>query len=265
MAKRKGKAKNEIIKTLRLLAWGGVLLLIASLVLGAMKRKEGAKVEDIAVKIAPLASGNFLINEEDVPKLLEERFALPLTDFPVGEVNMERLERVLEEHPFVGQAEAYMDAKNTIHIELVQREPLLRVMDNNGLNYYLDSEGYEMPPSPHYAARLRVATGNIPPPEEGFLDNDNHLLNQVFRLDQLLRADPFLDALIEQIYVNKRGELVLSPKIGRQTIQFGRFTQAEDKLKRLKVFYREGLPYKGWQAYRSFDLRYNGQVVCKKR
>lgn len=265
MARRKKKARTELVTTLRLLLWGGALLLIASLVLGAMKRKENAAVEGIVVNIQPLASGNFLINEEDVPKLLENRFAIPLTNFPVGEVNMERLERVLAEHPFVGHAEAFIDAENKIHIELVQREPLLRVMDNNGLNYYLDAQGNEMPPSPHYAARLRVATGNIPPPEEGFLEDEDHLLNHVFLLDQLLSADPFLDALIEQIYVNKRGEMVLSPKIGRQTIQFGRFTKAESKLKRLKVFYREGLPYKGWQAYRSFDLRYNGQVVCKRR
>ncbi|MEO0875832.1 MAG: hypothetical protein AAFY48_14655, partial [Bacteroidota bacterium] len=65
--------------------------------------------------------------------------------------------------------------------------------------------------------------------------------------------------------LNKRGEMILSPKVGKQTILLGRFHNTADKLERLKTFYREGLPYKGWKAYRSFDLRYSGQVVCKKR
>lgn len=265
MAKRKKKGKNELVKTLRLALWGGLALAGMSMVLGAMQRKSGAQVSGIVVDIEPLADGNYLINEEDIPLLLEERFALPITAFPVGEVNIERLERVLEEDPFVRSAEAYMDADNRIQIELQQREPVLRVIDNNGLNYYLDETGAKLPPSKHYAMHLRVATGNLPPYEEDFLSNEDHLLNGIYALNQLISEDEFLDALIEQIYVNKRGELILSPKVGKQTILFGRYQKAADKLNRLKVFYREGLPYKGWQLYKSFDLRYEGQVVCVKR
>jgi cell division protein FtsQ len=105
----------------------------------------------------------------------------------------------------------------------------------------------------------------VPPWEVDFLNDAKHLLTGIFELSQLLREDPFLHALIEQIYVTRQGELVLSPKVGKQIIYFGRYQEAEDKLKRLKVFYQEGLPYKGWDAYKSFDLRYKGQVVCTKR
>jgi len=258
-------AKRDIVKVLRMLLWGVALLAGASMVLGAMQRKENAPIHGIVIDIEPLASGDFLISEEDIPIMLEERFAHPITEFPVGKLDVERLERVLEEDPFVKSAEAYIDAQDRINIELVQREPTLRVIDNNGLNYYLDKEGNQMPPSKHYAARVRVATGNLPPYEVAFLEKEDYLLHEVFALNELLREDPFLDALIEQIYINKRGEFILSPKIGKQTIMFGRYQQAAEKLSRLKTFYREGLPYKGWQAYSSFDLRYEGQVVCKKR
>ena len=258
-------AKRDIVKVLRMLLWGVALLAGASMVLGAMQRKENAPIHDIVIDIEPLASGDFLISEEDIPIMLEERFAHPITAFPVGKLDVERLERVLEEDPFVKSAEAYIDAQDRVNIELVQREPTLRVIDNNGLNYYLDKEGNQMPPSKHYAARVRVATGNLPPYEAAFLEKEDYLLHEVFALNELLREDPFLDALIEQIYINKRGEFILSPKIGKQTIMFGRYQQAAEKLSRLKTFYREGLPYKGWQAYSSFDLRYEGQVVCKKR
>lgn len=264
MAKRKAP-KRELVTTLRMAMWGGIFLLVGTLVMNAMQRKEKAAVQGINVQVQPLASGHFLINKEDVPLLLERRFAHPLTDMAVGKVDVERLERVLEEDPFVLDAEAFVDAQNFVNIQLIQREPMLRVMDNNGLNYYLDADQNQMPLSEHYAARVIVVTGNIPPYEEDFYRDEDHLLSQLFDFCQLLRNDPFLHALIEQVYVNKRGEMILSPKVGKQTIRFGRYQGAEDKLERLKVFYREGLPYKGWNAYKSFDLRYEGQVVCVKR
>ena len=151
-------SKREIVKTLRAALWGALLLAGASLVLGAMQRKEKAQVHDVIIDIQPLADGHYLINEDDIPVILEDRFAHPITAFPVGQLDIERLERVLEEDPFVHSAEAFVDAQNRVNIELVQREPLLRVMDNNGLNYYLDEDGQELPPSKHYTARVRVAT-----------------------------------------------------------------------------------------------------------
>ena len=41
--------------------------------------------------------------------------------------------------------------------------------------------------------------------------------------------------------------------------------QSQARLRRLKTFYREGLPYEGWRKYSSFDLRYADQVVARKR
>ncbi|RME94655.1 MAG: cell division protein FtsQ [Bacteroidetes bacterium] len=265
MAKRTQKGKKELVLTLRMAMWGGIALLGMSLVIGAMRRKENAPVKDILIEVAPLPNGHYLIDSSDVSRILQERFAPPLNMFTIGKVDVERLERVLEEDPFVLAAEAFIDAQDRINIHITQRQPVLRVMDNNDLNYYLDAQGNKIPPSKHYAARVVVVTGNVPPWEEGFLENDKHLLAHIFELSHILREDPFLNALIEQIYVTKKGELVLSPKVGKQIIYFGRYQEAHDKLKRLKVFYREGLPYKGWDAYKSFDLRYKGQVVCTKR
>lgn len=257
--------KAEVAKSLRSVLWIAILFAITALIIGAIERKEMEVISKVNVTVEPLEGGHYLINEDDIPVLIETRFAYPLTVMPVGQIDVERLERVLEEDPFVKAAQAYVDAQNQVHIQVEQRQPVLRVMDNNSLNYYLDAEGHQMPTSKHYAARVLVATGNLPPYVADFQANENNLLNHVFQLGELLVQDEFLSALVEQVYVNKRGELVLAPKVGKQTIAFGRYQNAENKLNRLKAFYREGLPYKGWNAYKSFDLRYNGQVVCTKR
>jgi cell division protein FtsQ len=71
--------------------------------------------------------------------------------------------------------------------------------------------------------------------------------------------------LIEQIYVSNTGEFTLIPKVGDQKILFGNYTNVKDKLENLKIFYQEGMPYEGWQKYRTINLKYKGQVVCERR
>ena len=59
-------------------------------------------------------------------------------------------------------------------------------------------------------------------------------------------------------------EVELVPRSGRHTILFGRIEQVERKFDKLMRFYRSGLQNIGWDAYRTIDIRYKDQVVCKK-
>jgi len=56
----------------------------------------------------------------------------------------------------------------------------------------------------------------------------------------------------------------VGPGRPRHTIVFGRIEQVERKFDKLLCFYRSGLMNIGWGEYRTIDIRYNDQVVCKK-
>ena len=43
-----------------------------------------------------------------------------------------------------------------------------------------------------------------------------------------------------------------------------RLEDVERKFDKLLRFYRSGLSSIGWSEYRTIDIRYNDQVVCKK-
>ena len=91
-------------------------------------------------------------------------------------------------------------------------------------------------------------------------------MKPLFELTNFILDDPFWKALFEQIYVNSRNEFVLVPKVGDQVVIFGKWDlSAEDKFRRLRVFYEEGMSREGWQKYHSIDLRYRGQVVCERK
>ncbi|MBD5067971.1 MAG: hypothetical protein HDT51_01265 [Alistipes sp.] len=59
-------------------------------------------------------------------------------------------------------------------------------------------------------------------------------------------------------------EVDLVPRSGRHIVRFGRLEDVPRKFGKLMRFYRSGLPRIGWDEYRTIDIRYNDQVVCRK-
>lgn len=83
-----------------------------------------------------------------------------------------------------------------------------------------------------------------------------------------IEADAFWRSEVVQIIARTAPsgslEVSLIPRSGRHTILFGRLERVDEKFDRLLRFYRKGLSTIGWENYRTIDIRYEGQVVCKK-
>lgn len=244
--------------------WVLFLLITLGILLSSVARKKNSFADGVEVKVVPLKDGEKLISEYDVRQALLSAFGNTLEGTELGRLDVERMERVLEEDPFVRDAQTYVDQHNILHLEVEQREPLLRVLDNKGGNYYLDQGGNKMPPSKNFAARVVVATGNIAAYTPKFREKKRSSLNDVFQVAQELAEDDFFRVFVQQIHVNSDGEIVLVPLVGDQKIILGDAKKLDEKLERLKIFYREGMPYAGWQTYQSINLSYADQVVCKR-
>ncbi|MBK7408256.1 MAG: hypothetical protein IPL49_16170 [Saprospirales bacterium] len=254
----------ELWRTLRRLGYFVLIFGAAIVVIAAVERKQQSGAAGIEINVEPLPDGHFLVDSTDIAKTIKRSFAFEWSGQQIGLLNIERLERVLEEDPFILSADVYINAKDMIHILVEQREPVLRIIDDNGLQYYLDIDGNKMPLSKHFSARVMVATGSLPPHVPGFLDKKKNLLKDVFLLSQYIEKDRFLRTLIEQIYVSN-GKILLAPKVGNYKIILGSMEGVEEKFDRLRIFYDEVMPYEGWRRYKTVNLSYKGQVVCEKR
>lgn len=245
--------------------WVLFLLLIIVVWMRAVATRKHEDIDKLEVEVQPLEGGSKLITEENVRNLLHKSFGSALENTQMSALDVDRMERLLEEDPFVKKADVYVDQRNRLQVNIVQRNPVLRVLDSNGGNYYLDKDGQKMPFSNNYTARVIVATGKLPPYTPDFLEKRGNALKDVFTLRQHLEKDEFLDPFIQQIHVSNTGDMVMTPLIGDQLIIVGSARRLEDKLARLKVFYREGIPHEGWRKYATINLKYNGQVVCRKK
>jgi len=70
-------------------------------------------------------------------------------------------------------------------------------------------------------------------------------------------------AQIAQLSVSEDDELTLWPQVTKQLILFGHADEIDEKFKKLKLFYTEVLPKKGWNTYSYVNLKYKNQIVCK--
>ena len=248
----------------RILAYG-TFFLVAAIIVMMVQRKKANRATDVVIEISALQSGDFLIKSEDVMEIIERSFGNEIVGEPLGDIDMERIERVLEETPFVLSADAFVDAEEVVHLEIKQREPILRIMDKDGQQYYLDQAGVWMKRSDHFTARVLVATGNIPPYDPEFLSAEDNNLRSVFELTEKILKDEFLENLIGQIHVGREGEVQMVPIVGDQRIILGSIEDLDDKIFRLKTFYQEAMSRMGWNKYKTINLKFKNQVVCKKR
>jgi cell division protein FtsQ len=246
------------------IVWVLFLLVTVGILLSSVARKKNSFADGVEVEVVPLEGGEKLISERDVEQALLAAFGNTLEGTELRSLDVERMEKVLEDDPFVRDAETYVDQHNILHLDVEQREPLVRVLDNKGGNYYLDPEGNKMPPSRNFAARVLIATGNIAPYAPTFREKKRSTLKDVFDVAHYLAKDDFYRVFFQQIHVEANGNLVLVPLVGDQKIILGDARELDDKFERLKVFYRQGMPYAGWQTYRSINLSFNDQVVCKR-
>lgn len=173
------------------------------------------------------------------------------------DIDTQKIEELLHSNPFISQATCYRSASDQIFISATQRLPIMRMMSEQGEDYYIDGLGHLMKPSAtNYAANLVIVTGNL---------TSSFAINKLLPLGKIMQNDPFWNHMIEQVNVTNKGTIELIPRVGDHIVNLGKPEKYEDKLYRLKVFYEKALSKIGWNKYSKIDLEFNNQIVCTRR
>lgn len=216
-----------------------------------------------------------LVIPRDIIVLMEQN-KLSAYGMPMQSINKYHLHNlIIDNLPLVRNVNIYNAAEGTLCIDIEQRKPILRVINYNQQGFYIDAEGYIFSLSQHAAARTLVANGTIfdkpPTGEATHIDSlalrtisGRKTLQELFALATYINNDEFLQAMIEQIYVNDN-EYEMIPRIGSQIIYFGTFDNFDKKFFNLKIIYHKVFSHLGWQKYKAISLKFNNQVICIKR
>lgn len=215
-------------------------------------KAENRTCEGVSVEIIDSIPDGF-ITQEYIRSILTRNNISP-EGMKISDINLERIEQLMLEESHIESATCYYNAMGNLCIKVVPQRPILHVISQKGEDYYLSSTGLSMPTA-SFNVELCVATGNV---TKKFASE--HLLE----FAKFINDDLFWSEQIEQIHVVSPEEILLYPRVGQHVIELGSINNYQEKLNRLRTFYREGLERVGWNKYRTISLAYDGQVVCTK-
>lgn len=265
---------NKIRKYLKYSVW---LILVAGLFLltGFINDSlSDEKCREIVIDIRDAESYGF-IDETEITEILNRKFNTPISQ-KIRDIDTWSIEKLLNEHQAVENADVYISIDGKLTVYLVQRKVLIRLFTDNG-SFYIDSKGKVMPVSSKFTAHVPVAGGEISFDYKSLLENTNRrpedvdssaipdLYADIYKLSLFIDSNPFWKAQIEQLYVNKESEFELIPRVGNHTIVLGDVYDLDSKFDKLMLFYKKGLSKTGWNEYKEINLKYKDQVVCTKR
>ncbi len=238
-------------KAFEILKWLMLVVVIVLLMAFSFKQQEKVKCQHFDVLLA--ASEHHFVNNEMIHELLKNKNLHPL-ERTSAEIAIKEIEQSISNHAAVKNANVYSDILGKICVDITQRNPIARVVEEND-SYYIDEDGQRMPLSNHYTARTLVISGNVA------VVNSEAL----FQIAEYIYKDPFWNAQIMQVHIEDNEDLTLIPRVGYHQIVFGEVESFEEKFSNLKLFYEKGISYKGWNNYSSINLKFKNQIVCTKK
>lgn len=193
------------------------------------------------------------LNPNEVKKLLTQHKLYPLSQ-PMSTISPRKMEETLLKSPFVEKAECYKTLSGHVCISIKQRIPVIRVMADNGENYYLDNHANIMPEA-GYATDILIATGHV---------TKKYAQNTLSKIANHIVSNSFWRNQVVQLNVLHNGTLELVPRVGDHIVYLGSPTHIDNKLERLRKFYIYGLNKAGWNKYNYINVEFNNQIICKR-
>ena len=250
-----------IQKVLFVLLWFAIGSGMLTLLVAAISKKNRETCKDYLISIDGQKS-SFFLNEKDVLQILAGAGIGNIRGELISNINLRRLESLIEDNICVKDAQLYIDNRDMLHVIIKERKPLARIFTTDDDTYYIDDHAIRLPLSEKMSAKVPVFTG-FP---GGKLQNekDSLLLDQVRTTALFIINDTFWMAQVAQIDITKQRTFEMLPMAGNHTVLLGDGNNIDNKFHRLLVFYKEILSKAGLDKYPILDVRYAGQVVATK-
>ena len=243
-------------------------LAVAVLVVVANVRRSNSTVRDIEVNVRYGRTPQLVDGKTVRDTVLA---AMPqLMKLSVGSVDRQAVAAAAARVPWLKDIDVAVSVSGKVVVRAAQRRPIARLY-YGAKEYYFDDEGCIMPVSRMGNCNVLVTGGDFVkklPADSLWCAIDstgNTQLKSLWQVACFLDSESKYGDLIDQVYVERDGDLMMVPKLGNHLVELGTADDLDTKFERLLTFYRKGMPRAGWDTYSRLSLKYQGQVVCTKR
>jgi len=255
---------------LALLAVGVIVVLVL-----ALQKEKQLTLSEPLIELE-IQDGMALLTKEEL--LGHLKFVrLYQANMKVEDLDIEAVEKFVNSLNEVEHAEVYKLIGNNWHIRAKIRRPIARIIPDQQAGFYMDNRGKLMALTPSYNAHVVTFTGlsefkTTEILKLDLINNDslitNTKLGDIYRISNYVCSSAFYNSQIVQIHYLPTDGFVLIPRVGNHEIIFGRAKSEEAvvaKFDKLTTFYEEVIPFEGWDKYSSVNLKFEKQIVAKKK
>lgn len=214
---------------------------------------------DKAFKKYKIISDSTFVPKDKIVSILDNYFTKESLN-----INFNDLEKKIKSNPHIKKVTLYKDLTGNLNVIVNQFQPIARIVYENKSKKYFDIDGEIFPTSLGYSHRVLLIflTSKI-----NFLNNN--LNNTEFGVDLLnmvkyIESDKFLSKIVSEIEVDNFKNIIIRPQISKQKIIFGYPDDLVNKFRKIKIFYEDIAPAKGWNTYSSVNVKYRNQIICDK-
>lgn len=187
----------------------------------------------------------------------DELYAYPrkIVGTPLHEVNTSDIEKYLSRYNNFESVHCMISPRGKLIVRIVPLIPVMRLFYGDN-SYYINKEGKHVVSNAEFYSDVPIVTGKF---------NRNFNPRSVLPLINYINKDAMLSELVSMLDAQDSKNLILVPRIKGHVINFGDTTRLEEKTRALTLFYRQVMPYKGWEEYDTISVKFRGQIVATRR
>lgn len=261
-------------KGIKILSWSAFTLVVLILLVFVDNSYSAIPCATPSIQISKEGGCHFITNESILEQLSAIGYSFNGQTYKDIEVG--RIENIIGETPGVKTVDAYKLNNGQLALDINQSRPIARVITHSGLvSFYLDEDGNTMPLSKTYIARVPVFSGEIYYENNTVINankiiaNDSlrrlHTIDDIYKVAKAIDKNELIKLQTLQVFVNKKIEFEITPRVGRNRLMLGGSDNIEDKLLRLERFYTTVIKPKELNNFDTISVKYNNQIVCSKR
>ena len=239
-------------KILKYIAFAAVLCYIVFAFVIVPWQKDYDNCKGITINITNNKLGT--ISSDDIVDMLNDEGLHPKGK-TMDSIRCCEIENFINAMTLIKECQVYKTNEKRVNVDVVCREPVLKVYDKSGAEYYVDIEGKKINDIKK-PLLLPVASGEI---------DDSMIRKELKSVVTAIEKEPFWLAQIEQIYFNDKKEAIITPRMGDHIIELGSIKQLDEKLRNLKAFYTKGLNTVGWNKYSKLNIKISNKVICTEK
>ena len=231
-------------------------VLAALLVTGALwarSKSRGEVCTAVNVQVVNADSTSFVTPEGILSDLKSQ--GIKLEGKRMGDINASDVEEALRLSPYLENADIVKCQDGRLLIRVYQLVPVLRVFDGDD-SYYVNRMGKRMAASSFYHCDVPVVQGHF---------TKKYPPTRLLPLIDYVEGDSLLRSLVTMYCVRDTNNIILVPQFSGHVVNIGNADGFENKFDKLKLFYREVMPKKGWNTYDTISVKWNHQIVATRR